>query len=752
VMNHYIVLESSVFNLNPPSGKLLYRSFSGKPLMEELARGTEAGERIPYELLNPIQTLFLRKYRGGNALVSAPTSAGKSLIAFMFMKGREGKKVYTAPTRSLVYEKAVEMRKLFGRKVDMRTGDAIELLRSERSDVIVSTYESLALALRNGLRWAEDLSCVVIDEIHHLIGSRGWVVEELIAYLLERDVEILGLSATLPGSDELARFVDASLFIESFWRPVPLEREVRPLKNFREFTDSTDREEKIASKLLSALYELSDKDEQVIVFVHKKSVGWKMLELADRERVGIMNETVPFEKVSDGGTELAFHNADIPKEERERIERAFRRGELRMLIATHTLAYGVNLPADRVIIGVRAFYDRKEREWKIFPGQLDILQMEGRAGRLGVKEKGYSSLLPFGIEDNLLERKLRESLQGELKPFLREILGRGGEDLKKILGLFILIGFLYEGKDFRKFLRKTFSLGKHAEEDTIEEVYEWLKDRGYIEGERLESKALFCIRSGVFPVSYEEFLRRRLLGLNRLAVIRPLLFTKRFDGLYDFVKRGPTFEEDDLYIRGLLAVCGRECFSDNTHQFLFYVHGLTFKYPNVSHPPGEFSYLGTDALHLIRTLLEIRKFGEIDWSDEEILRIAHCVKYGLTEDFAPLGGIKGIGHVRANLLKRLMLEEGIKPPPLGSPTSELLKTLGEDLRRKLLDILLRDRFSQEKRRADVEATKVVKVLKGNEEGYLIDDRILRVFCMYRKGPEALRWSKKELLGIILGLW
>jgi len=54
----------------------------------------------------------------------------------------------------------------------------------------------------------------------------------------------------------------------------------------------------------------------------------------------------------------------------------------------------------------------------------------------------------------------------------------------------------------------------------------------------------------------------------------------------------------------------------------------------------------------LRTLLEIRKFGDIDWSNEEILRIAHSVKYGLTEDFSSLGGIKGIGHIRANLLRK----------------------------------------------------------------------------------------------------
>jgi len=41
---------------------------------------------------------------------------------------------------------------------------------------------------------------------------------------------------------------------------------------------------------------------------------------------------------------LAFHNADIPQEERYLIEREFRHGSLNILVATQTLAYGLKLP------------------------------------------------------------------------------------------------------------------------------------------------------------------------------------------------------------------------------------------------------------------------------------------------------------------------------------------------------------------------------------------------------------------------
>ena len=754
-MKHYLVLESSEFKIKPPGGKLVYKTPSGKPREEALIEGKVLGEGVPYELLNPIQTLFFKKYKKGSALVSAPTSAGKSLVAFIFMKDKKGRKVYTAPTKALVYEKALELGKLFGKKVEMRTGDIIELYRGVRSEVVVSTYENLALALRNKVPWAMEAESVVVDEVHHLIGSRGWVLEEVMAYLLERGVEILGLSATLPEGVKLAKWIKAELFIESLWRPVPLERRIIPLTEFEEFTEAKDQDEKIASKLLSALYELKKPDDQVILFVHKKSVGWKILELANRERIGIMNETTPFEREERSEAEMAFHNADIPKEEREEIERAFRKGKLPVLVATHTLAYGVNLPADTVIIGIRAFYDRREGRWKVFPSQLDILQMEGRAGRLGIKERGYSYILPYGAKPRTVEEELRKKMEGEFEPYLKERIREGelSEELEKILSLFILIGFLYEGKNFRRFLRRTFSLKEFSRDPIIDDIYEWLEERGYIERGKLSEKALFCVRSGMSPLSYEEFLRRKLLGLDRLVVVRPLLFVKRFEGLYEFVRGGESFVEDDLYIREKLAPCGGECFSDNTHQFLFYIEGLTFKYPNVQHPPGEFSYLGTDALHLMRILLDIRSFGDISWTNEEILRIAHSVKYGLTEDFSALGGIKGVGHVRANLLKRVMIEEGLKPPSLGMEVEEFLDYLrGEvDLEKKLREVLLRDRLGEDVQRAEREAKQVVRRLEGSRGGILVDDRILRAFGVFHIGPEALRMRKRELAKRLLDL-
>lgn len=89
----------------------------------------------------------------------------------------------------------------------------------------------------NGLvnRWIEmnqlaEVGVVVIDEIHMMSDKdRGYLLELMVTKLLYKsanDIQIIGLSATLPNIDHFQKWLNASLYM-SHYRPVPLHEYVK---------------------------------------------------------------------------------------------------------------------------------------------------------------------------------------------------------------------------------------------------------------------------------------------------------------------------------------------------------------------------------------------------------------------------------------------------------------------------------------------------------------------------------------------
>ena len=75
---------------------------------------------------------------------------------------------------------------------------------------------------------------------------------------------------------------------------------------------------------------------------------------------------------------VAFHNAQIDKSFKRIVEDQYRKGNVTVVVCTATLAWGVNLPAQTVVIrGTSVFTDEGIRDLDI----LDVKQIFGRAGR-----------------------------------------------------------------------------------------------------------------------------------------------------------------------------------------------------------------------------------------------------------------------------------------------------------------------------------------------------------------------------------
>ena len=86
---------------------------------------------------------------------------------------------------------------------------------------------------------------------------------------------------------------------------------------------------------------------------------------------------------------VAFHNADLDREERRAIEEAFREpnSTLRVIAATTTLAMGINTPAAAVIVA--GLMHPGDEPYSV----AEYKNLVGRAGRLGHAEHGTSYLL-----------------------------------------------------------------------------------------------------------------------------------------------------------------------------------------------------------------------------------------------------------------------------------------------------------------------------------------------------------------------
>ena len=172
-------------------------------------------------------------FENKSLLVCTPTASGKTLIAELIaakkIVERYGKTIYIVPLKALANEKYKEFKRKYDKlfKVALAIGDrdAADTYLSNY-DLIVCTAEKLDSLIRHHAPWLKEVAVVVVDEIHLLNDpSRGPTLEILITILksLLKNVQILGLSATIGNPEELANWLEASL-VQDDWRPVELKK------------------------------------------------------------------------------------------------------------------------------------------------------------------------------------------------------------------------------------------------------------------------------------------------------------------------------------------------------------------------------------------------------------------------------------------------------------------------------------------------------------------------------------------------
>ncbi len=416
----------------------------------ELWRRTESGELLP------LQEMAVKRkdlFGGGNLLIQAPTSSGKTFVgemAAIHTALRQKQVVYLVPLKALAEEKFrafSEKYTDYGLKVIISTRDHRDFdgdLERGNFSIAVVVYEKLSqLLVRRPERGAE-IDLVIADELEILSDSeRGAGVELLLTRLLQGRCRLIGLSAVIGGAEKLAQWMGAEL-LQSDQRPVELRYGVlhegrfryrtynKPGEGFEDLVDACS--ESAEEALLLNVEAFAARGESSIVFVRAKHDSRR-----GADRIAAQVDLPPASKaiaalhaleptrsrdsliaVLEHG--VAFHNSDLSPEERHIVEEAFREGEAFIMVSTSTLAVGLNLPARNVFVTTEKWcYDeRLGMPWKTPVLHMEYENMGGRAGRFGAGHEFGRSILvassPF--EQEACWRKYVEGEREVIEPQL----------------------------------------------------------------------------------------------------------------------------------------------------------------------------------------------------------------------------------------------------------------------------------------------------------------------------------------------
>uniref|UniRef100_A0A336MI52 CSON001544 protein n=1 Tax=Culicoides sonorensis TaxID=179676 RepID=A0A336MI52_CULSO len=423
--------------LHPPHTELLPIN----PLPKSVLNDHMFESLYTFDYFNPIQTQIFHclYHTDNNVLLGAPTGSGKTIAAEVamfrvFKNYPKAKVVYIAPLKALVKERIddwkVRLEQRLGKRVVELTGDVTPDARAIReSTVIVTTPEKWDGISRSWQTrdYVKDVALIVIDEIHLLGEDRGPVLEVIvsrtnfIASHTTRTLRIVGLSTALANARDLADWLgikDMGLYnFKPSVRPVPLAVHISgyPGKHYcprmatmnrpayqaiRQYSPCTPALIFVSSRRQTRLTALD-----LIAFLASEDNPKQFAHIPDNE----MEQILVGIKDTNLKLTLAFgiglHHAGLQERDRKTVEELFLNRKIQVLIATATLAWGVNLPAHLVIIKGTEYYDGKLKRYVDMP-ITDVLQMMGRAGRPQFGNEGVACVLVHDAKKNFYKKFL----------------------------------------------------------------------------------------------------------------------------------------------------------------------------------------------------------------------------------------------------------------------------------------------------------------------------------------------------------
>ena len=354
-----------------------------------------------FELYPHQEEAILKLRQNRNLLVTVPTAAGKTLIAYAAIMSniKAGKRsLYVVPLKALAFEKFSELKTLrkHGYRIAIATGDFDSSASFIRNyDVVVCTAEKADSMIRHDPSILFDIGLIIADEAH-MVGEpdRGPRLETVLTAtrIVNPDTQILALSATISNPGEVCEWLDSNIVVSDF-RPVNLRKGVL-YQNKIFYYDGTVIDTN-SKDIFGVLIRVLEEGGQTLIFVNSRKKSEELAEKISiflKDNGYLRDETIEAEDDPYGErinslirTGVSFHHAGLSTNIRNQVEMLFKERRISTIVATPTLAAGVNLPARCVIVrDITRYQDGRS----VYLSAREIFQMLGRAGRPGLDPYG----------------------------------------------------------------------------------------------------------------------------------------------------------------------------------------------------------------------------------------------------------------------------------------------------------------------------------------------------------------------------
>jgi helicase len=380
--------------------------------------------------LLPLQAESVNRYRlldGESLIISGPGTSGKTFcgeMAALHQAASRKKAVFLVPLKAIAEEKYwlfAERYSPLGLKIRLSTRDHSEHDRQifrAGYDILITIYEKFNSLTAVDVSMVKNTGCFVLDEFQLISNpDRGAEIEMVMAKIraFNPGSQLVILMGGGSSPERISQWLGLPA-LEETRRPVDLRLGVlhRGTFHFRAFNDLTEGDERwleerqtdydgpLDDQSAAAIRILAGRGEQIIIFTSARKKATRLAShLAERLDLRAAEESL--KGISDLAPSvqnellakclhhgIAFHHAELDCDQRELVEDGFRRGEIRILSSTSTLAWGVNLPAKNVFVEMMRYDGVRSsncRETLVPLSATDFQQAAGRAGRLGVGDK-----------------------------------------------------------------------------------------------------------------------------------------------------------------------------------------------------------------------------------------------------------------------------------------------------------------------------------------------------------------------------